>query len=176
MVDGPADGVGECGRGGVLNEEACFFGDDRLECSASRIGDNRPATRLGFEGHDTEILLAGQQDHARTLVEGSNLVIRTPAQEFDVGARLSLEAGAIGPGADNLQWHVGKPAGVNGQINAFIGDERRHHKSISLGSRRIGPEKLSIDRRIYHSRLAIIVSADSARNMLRIRDISVHAP
>src|SRR6185369_17205435 len=75
--------------------------------------------------------------------------------------------------ADNGQWDTCEAARLDGHIDPLVGDEGRHDKRLSYGHGVVGMEELGVDRWIDHNRLAIIVSADPARNIVRDSDIAV---
>jgi len=81
----------------------------------------------------------------------------------------------IGTFAGNCQRHASQPAGFNRQVDALIGNESGHNQRRSLGSLRAGPEETRVDGRVHHCGLAIIVSGDPARNIMRNSDIAVYA-
>ncbi len=62
---------------------------------------------------------------------------------------MSLEACAFGSVADNLQRHVGPGAGVDGDRNPLVGNERRHNQGKSLGRRAVRVKELRVDGWIH---------------------------
>ena len=162
----------------LVDEQAGLAGHDGFERAAAAERDDRPAAGLRLERHDAEVFFARQQRHGRAAIQLANLVVRLAAEKLDVAAVAGerSSARALGAVADDLQRHAREPARVDGEVDAFVGDQRRHDQRISLGNGRVGMEKIGVDGRIHHSRLAIIVSADPARNIMRDSDIAVTRP
>src|SRR5690606_2637916 len=96
-----------------------------------------------------------------------------PAEEFDVGPGGETPKTPIFGALPNNAERDGCPAaGVDRQIQSLIGDERRHDESTGAGTGSAGVRtvELSVYGRIHNGRPAIIVSAYSARNVLRVRE------
>ena len=64
---------------------------------------------------------------------------------------------------------------LDGHVDTLVGNESRHDERVSLRALAVRMVKNGIDRRIHNCGLAIIVSADPARNMMRDSDIAVRA-
>ncbi len=164
---------------GVVDEEAGLAGHDGLERAAAAERDHRTAARLRLERHDAEVFFAGQQGHRRAPVERRES--RRPAGGRETrtcapdAAASRSSAARSGPSPAIFSGTPASAAGVNRDIDTFVGDECRHDQREPLGWGRIGMEKIGVDGRIHHSRLAIIVSADPARNIMRDSDIAVRA-
>ena len=172
------DRVGKRLGAGVVDEEAGLAVHDRLERAAAAERDHRPAARLRFERHDAEVFFAGQQHDRRAPVQRRASRRRTRGRETRTvaGAARRVRARArSGPSPTIFSGTPASAAGVNGDVDALVGHERRHDEREPLGRGRIGMEELGVDGRIHHSRLAIIVSADPARNIMRDSDIAVRA-
>ena len=120
----------------------------------------------------------GMSGRAAAPIEVSNLLIRQPARESHRRARRLGEApqprlprghaprwSAAPPSAPRRRWRVQPLVGHQG------GDGEEGRLRRRRGVRRV---KVGIDRGIHNGRPAIIVSADSPRNIMRIRHIAVH--
>ena len=117
----------------------------------------------------------GQQDDTRLAVQrrGSPRRCSLPRNSTPGPARLRA-AGRLGPAADDAQRDAGLPAGVDGHVDPLVGNQRRHHQRRRRRHGGVRAEEVGVDGRIDHGRLAIIVSPDPARNVLRVREIAVH--
>ena len=106
----------------------------------------------------------------------SDIVVGQAAEEFGTlgaGGRAALERRAFGAVADDLQRHPRQSRRRRWRVDALVGDERRHDQRKSLGRRAVRAKNVRVDRGIHDCRLAIIVSADPARNIMRDSHIAV---
>ena len=172
------DRVGEGLGRRLVDEHPGLAVDDRFERAAAAERDDRPAARLRLERHDAEVLFAGQQHDRRAAVQVADRLRRTGGRGTDASplGRDALERGALRAVADNLQRHAGQRAGVDGELDALVGDERRHdERDTARAATPSGRKNVGVDGRIHDGGLAIIVSADPARNIMRDSHIAVHA-
>jgi hypothetical protein len=172
---------GERPRRRLVDQDARFTRHDRLDGAAPAEGDDRTSTRLRLDRHDAEVFLAGHQDQCGPIVLVANPVVGEAAEERHIAGgfgRQALEPRPVRPLADDRERNAGEAAGVDGNLEALVRNERRHDQTAALfdRNRHAWPEKIGVDGRIYHAGLAIIVSADPPRNMLGVRDIAVYAP
>ena len=154
-------------------------GDDGFERAAAAERDDRAAAGLRLDRHDAEVFLAGQQHDARRAGTGRGSRRRPSAPEkLDVAGRPARSRrGALGAVADDLQRHAGaagRPRSPRRSACRARGPTRRARKSLAAVDA-VGVEEVGVDGRIHDSRLAIIVSADPARNIMRNSDIAVDA-
>ena len=190
--DRDADRTGDRWRGespsanaagaGFVDEDAGFAGDDGFERAAAGVGDDRPAARLRLERHDAEVLLARQQHDGGAAIQIANLVVAAAAEKRHV-----LIAGRCVAGMPLERCrdpvHRRRSSAARRRVGRRQWRDRAVCRARALtrpardrpGTACIGMEKVSVDRRIHHSRLAIIVSADPARNIMRNSDIAVRA-
>ena len=138
-------------------------------------GDDRPAAGLRLERHDAEILFARQQGDRRAVIggRGSPRSDSRPANSTSAPGRRARAARAPDR---RRRWSAGTPrpaAGLDGEVQTLVGHQRRHHEARRSGDLAGRLKELGVDRRIHHSRPAIIVSADPPRNILGNRHIAV---
>ena len=57
---------------------------DGFKCSSPCERAYRPAAGLRFQGNDSEVFLAGEDQHAAGLIELANRLIRLPLEKFDI--------------------------------------------------------------------------------------------
>ena len=141
-----------------------------------RQRDDRAAARLCLERHDTEVLFSGKDHGGGPAVQLADLfVVRRPRNSTSRHPSACREARAIGSVPDDLS---GTPASRRhrSRHRCVCRGPARTRSGSRSGTAAVRVEKLRIDRRINHSRLAIIVSSDPARNIMRIRHIAVDAP
>ncbi len=76
------------------------------------------------------------------------------------------EAVALRPLADDAEGQAGEAGGVDRQVDAFVGHQGRHNQQVTFRDPSIRLEELGVHGRVHDVRLTIIVSADSARNIM----------
>ena len=81
----------------LLDEHAGHAVHHAFDRSSFGQRDDRPAARLGFDGHHAEVLDPGHQDGAAALVEIANLVVLEPACKLHRGRLPPPPDGAGGP-------------------------------------------------------------------------------
>ena len=116
----------------------------------------------------------GSSTTASAPVEVSDSLVGDPSDERRATVGPALERRTLGTVADNQQRHLGARARVDGEVDALVGDERRDNEGIPFRRAGVRTIEVSIDRRIHNCGLAIIVSADPARNIMRDSHIAVH--
>ena len=79
---------------------------------------------------------------------------------------MRAQAIALGPLADDAEGEAGEAGGVNRQVDSFVGHQGRHNQQVTFRDPSIRLEELGVHRRVHDVRLTIIVSADSARNIM----------
>ena len=148
---GLADRIGERLGGRGVDQHPGFTGDDRFERAAARERNHRTPAGLRLERHNTEVLLAGHQRECGTPIQVAKVLVRQPAEKLDLdhGARCSRRARS-GPVPTILSGIRREPARLDGDIEALVGDQRRHDQGESLGNGGVGVEELGIDGRIHH--------------------------
>ena len=139
---------------------------------------DRAAARLRLDGHDAEVLLAGQ-DHgagARGTRRAASSSVSRP-RNFDAARRPAARA-ARGR-ARRRRCAAAAPASAHASMARSI---RLYGTSADTIRKWLagawtggGVEEGRVDRRIHDRRLAIIVSADPPRNVARVGDEAVHA-
>ena len=130
------DGVGERLGGRFVDEHAGFAGDDGFERAAAAERDDRPAARLRFERHDAEVFFARQQHDRRAAVEVADLLVGHAGRETRRRRRRAARARArSGPSPTISAARRRARAGVDGEVDALVGNERRHDQREALGSR-----------------------------------------
>ena len=93
-------------------------------------------------------------------------------EKLDVTRRPAARvAPRSGPSPTIRRRRADTSARFDGEIDALVRDERRHDRENDWpGRRRVRMIEDRVDRGIHDRRLAIIVSADPARNVLRVGD------
>ncbi len=96
-----------------------------------------------------------------------NLLVGLMSQKLDgrVG-RPRPQAIAFGSLADDAEGKAGQAGGVNRHVDAFVGHQSRHNQQVAFRRPSIRLEELGVHGRVHDVRLTIIVSADSARNIM----------
>src|SRR5439155_20687163 len=75
-----------------------------------------------------------------------DLAVVPPAEEFDAGAGERSEAPILRAGADDHEPPAEPPGRADRQVDALVGDERRHHEVVVVDA--VGdPEPVDVDRR-----------------------------
>ena len=170
------DAVGERLGRRLVDEDAGLAGDDGFERAAAAERDDRPSARLRFERHDAEVLFARQQRHRRAAVQLANLVVGAAAEKLHVGAGRRAR-GARAPVRRRRSSAARRPGGSRRSRDrcACRAPAPTRRARIAREPDVVGMKELGVDGRIHHGRLAIIVSADPARNIMRDSDIAVRA-
>ena len=179
-------GKGRCGR--IVDEKSGFVGDHGFERAAASERNDRTAACLRFDGDDAEVFLAGEQCHGGAAIEIANSSSDLSSEKRDIlpaapalpplAARSSRPRS--GPSPTIFSGTLARRQASIASVDALVGDEGRNHESVTAAIGRPNGrgrwrEKLGVNGRIHHSRLAIIVSADPARNIMRDSDIAVGA-
>ena len=84
-------------------KQACLSLDDRLQCAAASIGDDRATRRLRLDNGDPEILLRRADEAACIPKKLGNGLLRLVAQKFDIFPGSLLQTVSLRTLADNLQ-------------------------------------------------------------------------
>ena len=162
------------------DEHARHVVDDRVERASTAKRDDRPSAGLRFDRHDAEVLLAGQQDRRRSSIEVANRFIGKAAEQLNVGAGGELrQRVALRSVSDDAERHARKAAGLDGDVDAFVGNQGRHNQQEVFGNDGLIAGRaieIRIDRRIDDNSVTIIVPPDPAGNVLRDGHIAVHPP
>ena len=105
----------------------------------------------------------------------ADLLVGQLAEERDIPARLAFETFPVGADADDAKRRARPAARGDGQVDALVRDQGRHHEK---GPARTGPGRmveLGVHRRIHDRGLAAVVSQDPGRHESRVRREAVHA-
>ena len=81
---------------------------------------------------------------------------------------------ALRPLAHDAKRQAGKPAGLDRQVDPFVGHERRHNQQERFRHGRIRAVEPRVDRGVDDRRVPIIVPTDPAGNVLRDSHIPVY--
>ena len=164
---------------GVRNQHAGHAVHDRFSRPrrhrARRRGRRRPAPR---PARCRSLRSPGRSAAAERPIECPDLLIGLPAEELHVGPGQRLQPRAFGAGARRCA-AARRPDGSPQSPDraAYRGPARTRSGKQGAGSGvRRGVIEVSVYWRIHNGRPAIIVSADPARNILRVREKAVHAP
>ena len=126
--------VGERLRRRLVDEDAGLAGDDGFERAAAAERDDRPSAGLRLERDDAEVFFAGQQRHRRAPVQLANLVVGRRPRNSHVGAGAARSSAArSGPSPTIFSGTPASAAGVDRQVDALVGDQRRHDEREPLG-------------------------------------------
>ena len=79
---------------------------------------------------------------------------------------MRAEALAFRPLADDAEGQAGEAGGVDRQVDSLVGHQGRHYEQVTFRDPSIRLEELGVHGRVHNVRLTIIVSADSARNIM----------
>ena len=111
--------------------------DDRLERAAAAQRDHRPAAGLRLDRHDAEVFLAGQHDSGRAAgtARGSRRRYGVPRNSTGARRRASRRARRGRARRRRSQRHAGEAAGLDRDVDAFVGDQRGHDQHESLRAR-----------------------------------------
>ena len=136
--------------------------------AADAVGDDRHAGGLRLDGHDAEVLLAGEQQRARAgqQVRAARRRRRSPRNSMS-GRRRRARArrSSARPVADDLQRPAEPHARRDGHVGALVG----HDAARRTGSSRRGragasaEEAVDVDGRVHDVGVAPVVARGSAR-------------
>jgi len=128
---------------------------------------DRPAARLRFNGHDAEILLTRQQDSLGAPIQVPYYFVGLKAQKLHIAAvSVRLQAGPVRPLSDDFQRHSGQPGGVDGELDPLVRHQRRYHQRVAFGCAPVRAVEVGVHGRVHDVRSTIIVSANSACNIM----------
>ena len=121
----------------LVDEDAGLAGDDRFERAAAAERDDRPSARLRLERDDAEVLFAGQQRDRRAPVQLADLLVGAASEKLRRRARRRARARRA-PGRRRRSSAARRPArqAVDREVDALVGDQRRHDEREPLGSGR----------------------------------------
>ena len=129
------DGVADAAHGrrpgaglGAVDQEPRLAVDDGFERTAPGQRDDRPAAGLRLDRDDPEILFAGQEHGGRAAIELTHGFIGRSAQKLHIGAGQGFQPGPVAAFAGDLQGHPGGAGRVDGDVEAFVGDEGGDHE------------------------------------------------
>ena len=129
--------------------------------------DDRTSAGLGLDRDDAEVLLAGQHDRRGAAIQVPDLVVGLVAQELDgASGRVRPQPIPFRPLADDAERQACETGGVDRQVDSLVGHQGRHYQQVAFRDPSIRLEELGVHGRVHDVRLAIIVSADSARNIM----------
>ena len=118
-------------------------GDDGFERAAAAERDDRPAAGLRFERHDAEVFFAGQQHDRRAAVQRRESLRPTarPRNSHVAVRRRARARARSGPSPTIFSGTPRQAAGVDGEVDPLVGDQRRHDERESLGRGVVRDEK-----------------------------------
>ena len=149
--------------------------EHRFRHSSAAERHDRFSTGLRFDRHDTEVLLAGKDQAAAAAVQVADPLVRQPAEELDVRARLFAQRPELRARADNLEWVAEPGVRANGQVEPLVRYERGHDQIEAFVTRRARREEVGVHRRIHDFRVAVVEFLDALLHVAAERDELVHA-
>src|SRR5581483_5740551 len=144
----------------LVEERAGLAVHHGVERTTSGVGDDRPACRLCLYRGDAEVLLSREQEAAAAEVELLELLLANASQELDVAARSRGQRGAVASVPDDLQREAQALEGIDGEIDALVGNQARNHQVVASGSVLLG-EEAGPHGQVDHGRVAPIVLLDA---------------
>jgi len=94
-----------------------------LERAAAAEGDDRRAARERLDGHESEVLLAGEEQRPRARVDARQLLVVHPAAELGAGRGEAAQGALLLTAPHDDQPAPEPAAGLDGQIAALVGGE-----------------------------------------------------
>ena len=129
------DGRAQGRRRGLAEHEPGDAVLDRLGTAALAEDDRRAPAGERLERHDAGVLDARHQHRAAAAIELAQLGVGHVAQELDLGGGLGAQARGLGPGAHDPQAPAGAAIGLERELEALVGRERRDDEVVA--SRRV---------------------------------------
>ena len=144
----------------------------RLERATRAIGDHRDSSRLRFHRRDAEILQRREHEAAGAGQRLGERGVVDPAEQFDVGRQVRLDAGAVGAVADHRQPPVRHAAkGFDDQVHSLVRNESRQRYiwGSGNGDARAG-EACNVDRRVHDAGGHRVAASDDRSDMAGVGD------
>lgn len=170
---GALDGACEVVGGGVVEERAGFGVDDGVEGAPGAAGDDGGVARLGFDGGDAEVFdLWVEEDAGAAHVVDESFVVGVVVEgDVGVGARVGAQCSSCGPGPDDVEGDVQRGAGVDGEVDAFVGFEGADDEG-AVGSFDAGvwAEAVGADGGVDDDGVSVVDGSDLGRDVVGVGD------
>lgn len=141
----------------------CFQGAAFTKCDDGCPGG------LSFTRSDAEVLNAGEEQCTATFIVIAHNAAGLPTEESDARRGSSLKVGFLWASADYDQTSPQFGAGVNGEIDALVRNERGDDQ-VEIISIARGIEATDFNWRIDHDGISIITAADALPHAMRVCD------
>lgn len=110
----------------LLKQNTCNAVIYDFTCAPLAQGDHRLPARLRLNHDDSEVLLAGEDKSSAALHGAAQHRRGLRPEKANIGARLMLKAPAFRSVADDDELFSISVERLDGQVEALVGDVRRH--------------------------------------------------